>query len=277
MNNSIVKYTLNNGDEVELSPNIIRETITGGNNKITDSEVQMFIELCKYQKINPFLKEAYLIKYGDQPANIVCGKELFMKRAEKHADYDGMSAGIIVITAKGEVVNRPGTVYIYGAETLLGGWATVYRKNIKTPIESTVLISEYDSGKSLWASKPATMIRKVAIVQALRESFPDTLAGLYSQEEIAEESVKEAEEPIRILCSDCGAVIKPSATRTAEELAAAATAKFGRVVCGACGKRILAEEAERQSQSNTAEGNTPDVSGYEPTADEIREALANNG
>ena len=34
-----------------------------------------------------------------------------------------------------------------------------------------------------WSSKPATMIRKVAQVQALREAFPDTLGGLYTADE----------------------------------------------------------------------------------------------
>ncbi len=36
---------------------------------------------------------------------------------------------------------------------------------------------------SQWAKKPATMIRKVAVVQALREAFPDRFQGLYAQEE----------------------------------------------------------------------------------------------
>ena len=34
-----------------------------------------------------------------------------------------------------------------------------------------------------WSKKPATMIRKVALVQALREAFPKTFGGLYSAEE----------------------------------------------------------------------------------------------
>jgi hypothetical protein len=38
---------------------------------------------------------------------------------------------------------------------------------------------EYDTGKSSWAKMPATMIRKVALVQSLREAFPSDLGGLY--------------------------------------------------------------------------------------------------
>ncbi len=37
---------------------------------------------------------------------------------------------------------------------------------------------------SNWAAKPGTMIRKVALVQALREAFPEDLQALYDAEEM---------------------------------------------------------------------------------------------
>ena len=36
---------------------------------------------------------------------------------------------------------------------------------------------------SQWSKKPATMIRKVALVQALRETFPSAFGGMYAAEE----------------------------------------------------------------------------------------------
>ena len=36
---------------------------------------------------------------------------------------------------------------------------------------------------SNWSGKPATMIKKVALVQALREAFPNDLNNLYTEEE----------------------------------------------------------------------------------------------
>ncbi len=36
----------------------------------------------------------------------------------------------------------------------------------------------------MWASKPATMIRKVAMTHALREAFPSSLGGLYTEDEM---------------------------------------------------------------------------------------------
>ena len=37
---------------------------------------------------------------------------------------------------------------------------------------------------SQWATKPATMIKKVALVQALRDAFPSALGQLYIQDEM---------------------------------------------------------------------------------------------
>ena len=45
-------------------------------------------------------------------------------------------------------------------------------------------LTEYDTGKSLWKGKKATMIRKVALVHALREAFPSTFGSLYDESEV---------------------------------------------------------------------------------------------
>ena len=39
-----------------------------------------------------------------------------------------------------------------------------------------------------WVGKPGTMIRKVAIVHALREAFPEDLCGLYDAAEMGVET-----------------------------------------------------------------------------------------
>ena len=79
-NAKVVEYECG-GQLVKLSPNIIRNYLVNGNGNVTDQEVAMFLNLCKFQKLNPFLREAYLIKYGSQPATIVTGKEAITKRA----------------------------------------------------------------------------------------------------------------------------------------------------------------------------------------------------
>lgn len=177
------------GQMVKLSPSIIKNYLVNGNGAVTDQEAMMFLSLCKFQKLNPFLREAYLIKYGNQPATIVTGKEAFLKRAVRNPNYAGHEAGIVVtVDETGDYIERVGTIVLDG-ETLVGGWAKVYVKGWTVPLMVTVAFDEYCQRKSdgtpmsNWATKPSTMIRKVALVQALREAFPEDLGRLYTADE----------------------------------------------------------------------------------------------
>ena len=88
----VVKYEVE-GQEVKLTPNIVQQYIVGTDAKITMPEFKMFTELCKVRKLNPFLKEAYLIKYSDKkPAQIVVGKDAILKRAVLNNKYNGMKS-----------------------------------------------------------------------------------------------------------------------------------------------------------------------------------------
>ena len=188
----LVEYEAN-GEMVKLSPNMIRKYLVSGGGNVTDGEVMMFLSLCRYQHLNPFLREAYLIKFGgSDPATIVTGKDVFTKRADSNPNYKGKKAGIIVLKKDGNIEEREGTM-VLPEETLVGGWAKVFIKD-KEPEYQSVSFEEYAGRKkdgtlnSQWSKKPATMIRKVAVVQALREAFPDRFQGMYTQEEFAEVS-----------------------------------------------------------------------------------------
>lgn len=177
-----VKYDTPYG-EVILKPSTVRNVLTNGNGAITDQELTMFLSLCKYQKLNPFLREVYLIKYGSSPATMVVGKDVLLKRAMRSERYEGTQAGVIILDSKGEIKEREGT-FVLDGENLVGGWAKVYIKGYSTPIYASVSMKEYSTGKSNWATKPATMIRKVALAQALREAFPEETTSLYDASEM---------------------------------------------------------------------------------------------
>lgn len=158
----------------------------------TIAECRIFLETCKQYHLNPFTKEAYLIHYdnknGDTASTIVLGKTCYMKMAEAHPQYDGFEAGVIVfIPEVGELIHREGSI-IYKGEELVGGWAKTYRKDRSRPFYEEVNFSEYDTKKSLWVTKPATMIRKVALVHTLREAFPSTFGGLIDESEVPVEA-----------------------------------------------------------------------------------------
>jgi hypothetical protein len=117
-----------------------------------------------------------------------------MKRAEKNEQYDGFKAGII-IERNGEYLEVEGS-FMLPDDKLIGGWAEVHRKDRKFPIIAKVGLNEYNKKQSTWNQIPQTMIRKTAIVQALREAFPDNLGGMYVEEEIPEAQVVEPDEKV---------------------------------------------------------------------------------
>ena len=190
---ALVEYDAN-GETVKLSPGMIKRYLVSGDaDRVTETEVMMFLNLCRFQHLNPFLREAYLIKYGDNPAQMVVGKDVHLKRAMKDPRFRGMQAGVILATKDGRITEREGAAYIPGTETLVGGWCRVYIDGWQNPFYSAAAFNEYvqlKNGKPnrMWASKPGTMIRKVAVAQALREAFPEANSQLYAPEEMGEAS-----------------------------------------------------------------------------------------
>lgn len=169
------------GEDVKLSYDIVRNFLTKGNGSVSDQDLVQFISICKYNQLNPFLNEAYLVKFGQQPAQMIVSKEALMKRAEACETYDGFKAGIIV-KRNNEILEVEGC-FMLPDDELVGGWAEVHRTDRKFPIVSKVTLGEYDKKQSTWNEKRSTMIRKVAIVQAMREAFPTQLGAMYTAEE----------------------------------------------------------------------------------------------
>lgn len=180
---------LTTSGEIELTSDIIRKYLVNGEGKVTDQEVVMFIGMCKANKLNPFNKDAYLIKYGNQPATMVVSKDVFFKRAIDNPNYNGMKSGIIVLKDD-TIEKREGHIYIKGKEEILGAWCEVFRKDWEHSMYQEVNFSEYAGYKkdgslnTQWASRPAVMITKVAESTALRKAFTETLQGMYIAEEV---------------------------------------------------------------------------------------------
>lgn len=169
----------------ELSIEIIKKYI---NEKVTDEEAYRFIQLCKARHLNPFLGQVHLIKKEfTGTAKTIVGKDVFMERAARHPQYDGFEAGIIIkVKGKNTTEDRPGA-FLDDSETLVGGWAKVHRKDQKHCTEARVSMKEYNTGKASWKNIPATMIRKVPLVQAQREAFAAELSGMYDSSEMGVE------------------------------------------------------------------------------------------
>lgn len=210
------------GSTVKLSGNIVKQYLVSGNGNVSDQEVVMFINLCKFQQLNPFLNEAYLVKFGNQPAQIIVSKEAFMKRAEMNKEFKGVEAGIIV-EREGKLVDLEGAIKL-STDKLIGAYAHVYRSDRDKPITVRISLEEFGKSQATWKQMPMNMIRKTAIVNALREAFPNNVGAMYTEEEVQqsetyeqpiEEVIKQhqAQQPIAIPKQD----LEESATPIMEQ------------------------------------------------------------
>lgn len=142
---------------------------------LTDTETQQFVEVAKAFALNPFKREIYCVPYVDKQSgkrklSIITGYETYLKRAEHTGLLDGWECSV-----EGQGPNMKAVV-------------TIYRKGWSRPFKHEVYFSEYNTNKSLWVTKPRTMLKKVAVAQAFRLCFPDDMGGMpYTNDELPEE------------------------------------------------------------------------------------------
>lgn len=185
-----VKFSVG-GKDVELSVALTQAYFCP---QASPAEAYVFNAWCAHNGLDPWRREAYLVKYGNNPAQMLTAKDAFTKRAEANPRYQGQKAGVVVINRNGELENRVGEIVLDGEE-LVGGWADVFVKDYVTPISATVNFRErcqYKDGKpqAKWATSPGLMIRKCALVAALREAFPNDVGGMYVPDEMGLEEVE---------------------------------------------------------------------------------------
>lgn len=190
-NEKIVSYKDINGRDVSLTVEVMKR-ILPNLKTAKDDEIINFCMRCSAMKLNPLL-DVHNVTFGDNEILVpIVKKDYYIQNAFKNPDYKGFSAGIIVMQDSGAIIERQGTVFS-SSEELLGGWAKVQTEKHGEYYVS-VGVEEYQMKKAdgninkMWRNKPATMIRKVALSQALREAFPE-YSNTYSEDEISEKTV----------------------------------------------------------------------------------------
>lgn len=190
----IIKYKDLSNRDVEFTLELLKRVLPELE-KVKNEEVYNFALRCKAMGVNP-LVDVHNVKFGDAEQIPVVKKDFYIKNANSNKNYAGFKAGVVVVNAKGEIIEREGTIVVSGEE-LVGGWARLFVKEredyyVSVSIEEYIGRTKAGVINSMWSSKPATMIRKVAISQVHREAFPD-FSGTYSEEEIFENETIDAE------------------------------------------------------------------------------------
>lgn len=192
-----ISFTDDVGANITVTADDVRNLIC---QNADQKEVSLFLQLCKSQRLNPFVKDAYLVKYGSNPAQMITNYQVFNRRACRNDNYAGIENGVVVLR-NGEIVHKDGSaVYKAAGETLLGGWAKVYFKDNRKPAYAEVALDDYSTGKSNWAKMPGVMIEKCAKAAAWRLAFPDDFQGMYVSEEMQQAQPQQVEsytEPVQ--------------------------------------------------------------------------------
>jgi len=190
MKNEIIAIDYSSKETIE----VLRQILAVG---ATDTELSLFIEICKSTGLNPFKKEIWFIKtkgkkYKDEMGNwqegaarlqIMTGINGFLAIANNHPQFDGLECEVF---------------YAADKRTPLSAVVKVHRKDRKFPSVATALWHEYYKPNKygnvgIWEQIPSIMIAKCAKSLALREAFPQELNGLYTQEEMSVEDSPKAE------------------------------------------------------------------------------------
>jgi len=178
-------------DAIKLSVSIIQNVVavpTKSGKTCSKRDALRFMMMCQARRLNPFEGDAFLVGYDGKNGpefSLITSHQAFLKRAEIHPEFDGMTSGIIVLEDEetGKIADIEGDFHLRG-QVVVGGWATVHFKNRKHPITRRIRMERFNKGFAQWQVDPAGMIVKCAEADALRSSFPTMLGGLYMQDEV---------------------------------------------------------------------------------------------
>jgi phage recombination protein Bet len=218
-----ITYTAADGQEIRLTPDMVRKYLVQGHGEmVTLQEMVYFLNVCKSRKLNPFIKDCYLIKYSqNDPAAVVTSVDYFRKRARAQKDCKGWKSGIIVKAQDGTVKDTAGL--FQDGETLLGGWFEAKPEGWTDPLRIEVNLRGYikktkeGNATRFWSvENQPSQIQKVAESQGLRKLWPDEFQGIYSEEEITPEDRKSAVDVIPEDKPDLSAAVTDFDQQTAD-------------------------------------------------------------
>lgn len=240
---------------IELNIDDIKKYICVG---ATDKEFALFIGISQSYALNPFKREIYFVKYGNNAAQTIVGYEVYLKRAERTGRLDGWDVEIIDNGERAKI--------------------TIHRSDWKNPFIWYVDRAEFDKNQSTWKAMPNFMLKKVAIAQGMRLAFPDELGGMpYIPEELPAtmtggasseslssklidvEATEETDDKPEVQSEP-----KPPVAKEAKKKTGTAKEKVEKA------KKAAAERTAKKSDTLTAETTAGSVAGFEdPTGDKL--------
>lgn len=188
-----VIYTAADGTEIRLNIDMVKKyliTPAKSAELVTAQEFVFFLNICKSRGLNPFIKDVYPVKYGEEPLAIITSIDFLRKKAAAEADCEGWDKGVIVVNKQTKEIRESHGI-VLATEELIGGWFRGFKKGWRHDFYLEVNLSGYikktrdGAITKFWAPEnQPTMIAKVAEAQGLRTMWPGKFSKMYLAEEI---------------------------------------------------------------------------------------------
>ena len=205
MSEKEMKYLMTNGDEMTLTFDTVKNYLVTGNRElVTQQELLYFMHECKARKLNPFLRQCWLIKYSEnEPAQIVESIHHKRNRAMQHETCQGWEKGIIIKGEDGKIKETNGI--ILDGEKLVGAFFRATPKGWNVPYELQINLEGYIKKKrngdttAFWQKeKQPSQLMKVVESQGLSALWGNDSSATYIEEELP------SHEPINLMQSQNG-------------------------------------------------------------------------
>jgi len=183
----MLPVTINESPWSKEQIELIKRTVAKG---ASDDELKLFLHLASRYDLDPFTRQIWFIKYGDD-AHIFTGRDGFLHIAHRSGAFNGMQTQLREEPIGFEIryYNRKEKkIEVLKRPSQFVAVCTVYRKDMSEPFVCEVWESEYSTGQGLWPTKRRVMIQKVAEASTLRRAFD--ISGLYLPEEVSENEVE---------------------------------------------------------------------------------------
>ena len=177
---SAISTQLLNFDQAKIE--LIKKTVAKG---ATNDELGMFMHLCQTYQLDPFRKEIWFIKRGNDPT-IMTSRDGYLKIAQNDPNFVGLQGFVVkegdhfeIDAESFKVIHRFGTK----RGKTLGAWAAAYHRTRKPSICFVEFDEYYETKSPVWQKYPSAMIQKVAEVFVLKRQFG--ISGLVTKEELS--------------------------------------------------------------------------------------------
>jgi phage recombination protein Bet len=184
-------------EEIKMIQTLMQE-IAGKDYKPTTDDLDKFLYACKAYGLNPLAKLIYpLFRYDNKAGKhkmfIVTGIDGFRMIGQDTGEYEGQDGPYFY--------DRHGVeskVWVKANEKPAAARIGIKRKGFSDYLYAVAHWSEYSGTGPIWSKMPTVMIAKCAEALAWRRAFPDSLAGLYTDDEMkAGEPGEAPEKPVK--------------------------------------------------------------------------------